>query len=172
MSTSDPPAGATAAGAAGPLPMPGGELDLSLADTADAYFARPATAAAGPACQSAKAYVDHIQAGQYDKVVDLFAPDAVLMEPTHRTLRVGRDQIDDFFRHVIGKSRPAIVAVSYVGEGADCFVELAVRMSVKGESRYVLTSVDHFTTDDRGAITRMIAFARPMGASLGMPKTD
>src|SRR5271156_389523 len=110
MSSAGPPPAPAASISAAPsgVPMPGGALDPSLSGAADAYLTRPTTATAGPACRAAKAYVDLIQDGQYDKVVNLFARDAVLMEPRHSPPRIGHDQIDDFFRSVIAPGKPQI----------------------------------------------------------------
>lgn len=169
QSASGPGSATVAAAAPSNVQMPGGALDPVLLGVADAYVTRPATARAGAACKAASTYVDRVQARQYEKVVDLFASDAVLMEPGSRRPHVGRDQIDSFFRNVIGPMKPQIVAVTYVGEGSDCFVELAVELPVNGQPRYVLTSVDHFTIEESGAITRMIAFSRALSATARTP---
>lgn len=152
--------------------FPGGPVETALAGTADVYVGAPEPAAAGPACKAAKTYVDRIQAGSYDTVVDLFTSDALLIEPTRKEPRVGRARIDDFYRNAIGRAKPKIVAVGYVGEGSDCFVELAVEMQVNGRPRYVLTSVDHFTVDKDGLVTRMLAYSRPLGAGVGAPRVE
>lgn len=144
----------------------GGALDLNLSAIGDVYVERPRDAVGAGACENVQRYVSLIQSGDYESVADLFTPDAVLMEPSRAAPRVGRAALEAFFVGGIGHMRPDIVAVAYAGEGSDCFVELAVRMSVNGAPRYVLTSVDHFTADASGKFTRMIAFGRPLGPGL------
>jgi hypothetical protein len=139
----------------------GGELDSSVSG-ADVYVGVPESASVPPgtACRVAKSYVDYIQAGRFSEVVDLFADDAVILEPTRQNVR-GRARIVEFYQGTIGKMKPELVAVSYLGDDTDCMVALAVRANIAGELRYKLASVDHFTLNAKGKIMRMVAFVRP-----------
>lgn len=148
---------------AGPPTIAGGTIDMSLTAIGDVYTDRPQAASATGACKGVQTYVDFIQAGRYGEIVDLFTADAILMEPSRGSPRVGSAAISAFFQGPIAAMKADIVPVAYVGAGRDCFVELAVRMTVNGQHRYVLTSVDHFTTDRSGKFIRMVAFSRPLG---------
>lgn len=141
--------------------VPGGAIDTRVTG-AEVYLAKPERAKppAGRACALAQAYVDHINAGRYRDAADLFAADAILFEPTRRTYR-GLAEIRTFYEGQIGKMRPEVVPVSYLGDDRDCMVELATRTDIGGEQRYALVSIDHFTLDANGKAARMIAFARP-----------
>jgi hypothetical protein len=141
--------------------VPGGPIDTRFTG-AEVYLARPQRAKlpAGTACALAESYVDHINAGRFRAAADLFAADAILFEPTRRTYR-GLVEIRTFYEVQIGRMRPEVVPVSYLGDERDCMVELATRTEIAGEPRYALVSIDHFTVDAHGKASRMIAFARP-----------
>jgi hypothetical protein len=138
----------------------GGELDPNVSGV-DVYVGVPESASIPPgaACRVAKSYVDYIQAGRYCEVADLFADDAVILEPTRQHVR-GRARIVEFCQTTIGKMKPELIAVSYLGNDTDCMVALAVRTNIAGELRYKLASVDHFTLNTAGKVTRMVAFVR------------
>jgi len=144
-----------------PMVVPGGTLDSRITG-ADVYLARPqrAKSPAGKACAVAESYVDLINAGRYRDVANLFADDALLLEPTRTTYR-GLAEIRTFYEGRIGAMRPEVIPVAYVGDERDCMVELAFLTDVGGERRFVLASIDHFTVDAKGKVSRMIAFARP-----------
>lgn len=142
------------------LAVAGGELDPAMRPR-DVYKKKPVAALADPetACTVAERYVSLVNAGQYAQVADLFADDAVLMEPGGVADR-GRDGINAFYTGRIGGMRPTLIPVAYVGNRTDCMVELAVERQIDGTTRYTLTSVDHFTLDPAGKVARMVAFSR------------
>jgi hypothetical protein len=149
---------------ASPALIPGGVLDDRFAGQdiyRDAPFA--AKAPAGKACAAAKAYVDDINAGKFGETADLFAKDALLMHPPGHIHR-GVDAIRAFFIDTIGPLHPEIVPVGYIEQRQECMVELAARVDIGHERRFMLASVDHMTVDDRGKIARLISFARPRGS--------
>ena len=139
----------------------GGALDSSET-TVDVYVGTPVAGKVprGNACQSAKKYVGYVQSGRYAEVAGLFAEDAVVLEPT-RQHTIGRARIEEFYRNTIGKMKPEIVAVAYVGDDTDCMVSLAVRANIGGQLRYKLASVDHFTLNSNGKFDSMVAYIRP-----------
>lgn len=139
----------------------GGALD-SRFPGAEVYLAAPVRAKrpAGKACAVAEAYVDHINAGQFRAVADLFADDALLLEPSRHTY-LGMVQIRSFYEGKIGTMRPEVMPVAYLGDDSDCMVELAAKSDFGGTRLYALVSVDHFTLDVHGKVARMVAFARP-----------
>jgi hypothetical protein len=152
---------AAADSAPAPMVAPGGVLDGRFTG-AEVYLTDPERAKRPPgkACAVAEAYVDRVNAGRFRDVADLFAEDALLLEPTRTTYR-GLTAIRSFYEGRIGAMKPQIVPVAYVGDDRDCMVELAVKTEVGGERRFALVSIDHFTLDAKGKVARMIAFARP-----------
>ncbi|CAN7661762.1 nuclear transport factor 2 family protein [Phenylobacterium sp. LjRoot225] len=138
----------------------GGALDSGISGI-DVYLGQPvsAEAPAGRACQAAKAYVALVNAGRYADIPELFEAEAIMADPGGPIHR-GRSEIRGFFEGPIRNMRPEVVAVAYVGDDADCMVELANRKPVNGRLRWVLASVDHFTLAPSGKISRMVAFAR------------
>jgi hypothetical protein len=149
-----------AAGAAPAAVVAGGALDPSIASM-DVYLAEPirADAPATRACQAARSYVELADGGRFAEMPELFAENAVVMDPAGRTLQ-GRSQITDFYEGPIRRMRPRLMAVAYVGDEVDCMVELATLKPVEGRLRWVLVSIDHFTMAADGKVARMVAFAR------------
>lgn len=144
-----------------PMIVPGGQLDPAFPH-ADVYIGTPKAGVApqGRACTVAKRYVDLINAGDYAGVAQLFADDATFLEPMRPTLR-GRAQIDEFYTKRIGSMKPQIIAVTYLGNDAECMITLARQIEIEGQQRYVLVSVDHFLVGENEKILSMAAFARP-----------
>lgn len=150
-----------AARASDPVQIAGGTLDPNFSDT-DVYVGVPtsAKAASGAACRVAQDYITFVHNGQYDRVADLFSSSAVVLEPTRQHVQ-GRDAIAKFYAETIGRMKPDIVAVSYVGDETDCVVTIAVRERIATQPRYKLASVDHFTLDATGKVVCMVVFVRP-----------
>ena len=144
-----------------PIEIAGGQLDGRVTG-ADVYLGVPKVAEPPPgkACKVAKLYVDLVNSGQFAKLADLFEGDAVLLDQLGKDAR-GHDQINAYFL-AIGQLTPKVVAVCYVGDDVDCVVELATQITLQGQLRYALTSVDHFTLGDGGKIARLVAFGRPL----------
>jgi SnoaL-like domain len=140
----------------------GGEIDVG-ATGLEVYQGVPQTAEvpSGKACQIAKSYVDLVNRGSFAKIADLFESDAVVLDQIGKSAR-GHDQIDAYFS-ALAPISPQIIAVAYTGDDVDCMVEIATSMKIEDRSRYVLTSIDHFTLGNSGKVTRMVAFGRPVG---------
>ncbi len=138
----------------------GGALDSGISGM-DVYLDQPvsAEAPAGRACQAAKAYVTLVNAGRYAEIPEMFEADAIMADPGGPIHR-GRSEIRGFYEGPIRNMRPEVVAVAYIGDDADCMVELVNRRPVNGRPRWVLASVDHFTLAPSGKIARIVAFAR------------
>jgi hypothetical protein len=143
------------------LRVPGGVLDPAHADKRDVFASPPTDAEAKPAYRLAQTYVEYVRAGAFDKLPELFTDDAQIYPPLRRAPVVGKQAIIDFYRDTIGKIAPIPKAVSIVGDGAECFMELSIPMDVDGEQRYVLTTIDHFTLAADGRFSRMIVYLRP-----------
>jgi hypothetical protein len=146
---------------AAPMTIAGGDLDPAFPG-ADIYVGTPRSAPVPPGrgCAVAARYVELVNAGDYAGVAALYADDATFLEPMRPNLR-GRAQIDEFYTRRIGAMKPRIVAVSYLGNDAECMVALANRIPLGGEQRFALVSVDHFVIGADGRIASMVAFARP-----------
>jgi hypothetical protein len=144
----------------GQIAAPGGPLDASVLDS-ELYSADPTPAAVPPGCQVAQQYIDLIDSGRYDRVADLYSEDAVVMPPIKSMRAVGRQQIDDFYRNVVGKVKPHMIAVSYAAVPGECFQIEAVNRTIDGKTRYSMVTVDHFMINSAGKITQMAAFSRP-----------
>jgi SnoaL-like protein len=153
--------GLTAPAISAGLPIAGGEIDESFTG-ADLYLGTPREAEAPKtkACLAAKSYIAKINAGEFPQVVELFADNAIVLDPTRRIMK-GRSQIEAFYQGPIRQIRPELIGVAYLGDATDCVVEIARKDTVAGQPRYVLVSVDHFTVDRHGKVIRMVAFARP-----------
>ena len=152
----------SAIGASAPVTIAGGALDPQVND-ADVYVDTPKLSkdATGPACRVAQKYITFVQNGQFEAIAELFSDDAVVLEPTRQNVR-GRDAIVQFYSGTIGRMKPDIIAVSYVGDATDCMVAIAVRESIGATARYRLASLDHFTLDERGKAISMVAYVRPV----------
>ena len=139
----------------------GGELDPAIPG-AEVYLNPPASGAVPPgrACALAARYVELVSAGRAEEVADLYADDAVILEPSRENMR-GIDAIRSFYRTRLATMKPQITAVAYTGDDRDCMVELVSKRELQGQMRYMLVSVDHFTLGADGKAIRMVAFARP-----------
>lgn len=147
--------------ASGPMTIAGGALDPAWPD-ADVYVSTPPEprVPAGRACAVAARYVRLINAGKYAEVAALYADDATFLEPMRPSLH-GRVEIDAFYTRQIGAMRPRIRAITYLGNGRECMVELAREIMLDDKPRTALVSVDHFVVQRNGKIAAMMAFARP-----------
>jgi hypothetical protein len=143
------------------LRVPGGVLDPAHADKRDVFASPPTDAVAPPAYRLAQTYVEYVRADAFDKLPDLFTDDAQIYPPLRRAPVVGKQAIIEFYANTIGKIAPKPKAVSIVGDGNECFMELSIPMDVDGEQRYVLTTIDHFTLAPDGRFSRMIVYLRP-----------
>jgi hypothetical protein len=145
-----------------PVFAPGGELDPAHPESGlYRYVPKPGKVPPGAACRAAKAYVDAVQAGRYADVAKLYADDAVILGPMGKVIS-GRQAIDHFYGDVIAKMKPKVVGVAYAGDETDCMLELAAISDGPGDgTHYRLSSIDHFTVNAEGKVTRMIVFVRP-----------
>ena len=159
-----------AEGSAAGLPVAGGLLDPSVTGV-DVYEGTPVSVKAPPACRIGDTYLGLINSGQFDKIADLYADDAVLLPPIPHLRAIGHAEIDNFYRKAAGKYKLEIIAVAYSGSGKDCFQEQVVKMNVDGKPRYMFGTIDHFTFNSAGKIAHMAAFARPHDDSVSAPES-
>ncbi len=142
------------------ISLPGGMRDTSI-DGKDVYIGEPKPANPGhsKACRQAKKYIDTVNAGAAD-TPNLFADDAVTSPPIPKHF-VGGAAIADFYHNTVGPLHGVIMGVGYTGEGDHCMLEIAGRLDVNGQQRWVLVAVDNFTINSAGKFSRMIAYSRP-----------
>jgi len=150
---------AAATGAAAPLLVPGGALDPSQRPR-DVYLGTPVAAVPdrATACRVAERYIQLINQERFADLPALFAENAQVFSPTQE-IALGREALGPFYAEV-GKLKPHIMPVAYVGTKTECMVEFAVRARIDGKPRYVLAVIDHFTLNKAGLATRMVAFGR------------
>ena len=137
----------------------GGILDPSFTDI-DVYLETPLAAHAPPGWSIAERYVELINSGRFAQVVDLYSDDAVVIPPLANMRAEGRRQISEFYESIVAAYRPTIIPVAYGCYGSECFQVHATTRDIRGKTRYVLSTVDHFTVDEDGLIVRMIAYPR------------
>lgn len=153
------------------ISIPGGQLDPAYPG-ADVYLAKPESGIVPQtaACEAARRYVERVNDGDADGTSALFSDDAVILEPIRRTIS-GRAEIDEFYSTRLSVMKPHVVAVAYLANGDECMAELANRMEIDGQNRFVLVSIDHFILGEDGRFSSMVAFARPPRAT-GAGKPD
>ena len=113
--------------------------------------------------QVAHQYVQLINTGEWERVGELFAEDAVVHGPTGAVLR-GRDEIARFYTDRTSRVAPNIWIVSSTTEGNRCLFELGARMSGAPDGP-MKTVVDHFTFNEQGQIKRFVFYGRPTDSS-------
>lgn len=101
-----------------------------------------------PARRAAEAYVESVNAGDVDGLVELFADDAVLFHPLG--LFQGREALRQFYGENVLAFAPTVTASQWVADGPDCVFELEA--NVEGGSSH---AIDHLTVDGDGRIVRM-----------------
>ncbi len=140
-------------------------MKLRLAAGLLALSALPAAAAP---CDTARAYLLHVNARDAAGLVNLFAEDALFRTPYGAVLH-GRGEVRQFYAPLLAGSAAAVRAVSYYDSGNVCTFELEAqsRRSETGDfvpdtnGTWIPTSVDIFAVDASGKITNMVAYPAP-----------
>lgn len=112
------------------------------------------------ASDAAARYVQLVNARALEPLVSLFAADAELLNPLGAHLR-GVDEIRAFYRDLVFESPLVLHAVRETATDTDATVELEGRI----DGNVVMLLVDLFTVDDRGLITRLALYTRPLAPS-------
>lgn len=137
------------------------QADVKHPLTSEHFSTKPESAeVTGNSCKAAKKYVDITNAGEYDKLGDLFAQDAIFLTP-HGIVLEGRKAIGDFYSAKISAIKPDLVAVSYMSDGQECIMELVAATNLDNYAGYRLGAIDHFTVDKDGLITNLVVYVRP-----------
>ena len=131
-------------------------------------FTLAAGAAQAGACDTARAYLLHVQARDVAGLVNLFAEDADFRTPYGHVLK-GRADIRQFYAPLLAGSSTGVRITSYYESGDTCTFELEAQ-SKRNEAgdfvpdpagTWIPTSVDIFAVDKRGRITSMVAYPAP-----------
>jgi hypothetical protein len=107
--------------------------------------------------QFADRYVEIINRGEYSKLRDLFAEDAVFLAPGRQEFR-GRGEIGAFYERFLGEITPTIRIVSYLEQGNDCVYE--PEAIAKDVPTFTLGAIDHATLDQEGKVVRFTVFTK------------
>ena len=86
-----------------------------------------------PAHEAAIAYVRHVNAGELDELVALFAPHATLLHPLGSF--TGSAAIGEFYAASVLAHGPALVASEWVHDGPHCVFELAATVGDRHVAR-------------------------------------
>lgn len=105
----------------------------------------------------AECYVATINRGDYARLSDLFAPDAIFLAPNQQRF-TGSEAIGAFYERFLTEIAPQIRISSYVEQGDDCVFELEAALG--GSAEYALGAIDHATVDADGKVTRMAVFTK------------
>ena len=101
-----------------------------------------------PAHEAAIAYVRHVNTGELDELVALFAPHATLLHPLGSF--TGSAAIGEFYAASVLAHGPALVASEWVHDGPHCVFELAATVGDRTSH-----AIDHLTVEGSGRILRM-----------------
>lgn len=104
---------------------------------------------------AAETYQRHINAGNADTLVGLFADDAVLLHPAGEFR--GPDEIRDFYETNVLPFSITMDAVSWVHDERTCVFEVEARAAAGGPATH---AIDHLTVDDEGRIGRLAVYYR------------
>jgi hypothetical protein len=148
------------------ITVPGGVLDPAFVG-ADVYIGTPKSGDPGDwlAGRTAQKYIEYLHDGRYAELASLFTDDAIFLDPLRRGVN-GPSEVRAFYEKTVGPMRIEIIGVSYIGSGNECMVELAIKVKIEDQERYILSSIDHFTVNAAGKITRMIVYLRPPQAGM------
>lgn len=108
-----------------------------------------------PARSAAERYQKHINDGDADSLVALFADSAVLEHPVGRF--EGHEAIRGFYTTYVLPFSTHIDITSWVCEGPHCVFEMEARSP---RSDKVSHAIDHVTVDEAGLITRIAIYYR------------
>jgi ketosteroid isomerase-like protein len=105
----------------------------------------------------AETYTGIINKGDYAKLGDLFAEDALFLAPGAQRFE-GRSAIAAFYTTFLSEVVPTVRICTYVESGDDCVFELEAMHN--GSDTYGLGAIDHATVDAEGLVTRMAVYTK------------
>ena len=104
---------------------------------------------------AAEAYQRHINAGDADALMALFADDALLLHPVGTF--TGASEIRTFYETNVLPFAVTMDAVSWVHDDDTCVFEVEARASAGGAATY---AIDRLTVDGDGRIVRLAIYYR------------
>jgi hypothetical protein len=110
----------------------------------------------------AERYVDLVNAGALEQIVDLYADDGEVLppNPAYEPVIRGREALAAHYRRSVGARVPRIQITHLYEADRTCVIELESQTADESTPWGI---VDIFTVDDSGLITRMAAYRRPLG---------
>lgn len=133
--------------------------------------AAPALAASKKACDVAREYIRLTDEGQYDRIGDLWAEDAVFYAPTGAVIR-GKTAIRQFYSGFLRKITPVnrIGSLTYDPKTNFCAMEIQTRVIKGSKGEWVpnasgdfhTTVIDLFSVNKSGKVQSMKVFLAPM----------
>jgi SnoaL-like domain len=126
----------------------------------DVFEAPPPRAHAlpGTACVTAERYTELGNAKRISQIGALFAPDAVFLDPSGEPIS-GREAIGAWY--LKGAGHNAVIPVSFIAAGRECFMEAASHIDADPDPRFRLLVIDHFTMNAKNEIARAVYYFRP-----------
>lgn len=120
---------------------------------------RPPGADRNPACHVAREYVEFTNAGQPDKIGQLFADNAIYFGAREDAVE-GAEKIRTFYAGLLSRAKPHIQITSLVPAGPhDCY--LGLQGTTVNSGQKPLAAIDQFTLDAVGKISRLYTYYRP-----------
>jgi hypothetical protein len=109
----------------------------------------------------AERYVDLVNSGSLDAIVDLYAEDGEVHppNPAYDPVVKGRTALSAHYRRSVGVRVPKLEVTHLYEAGDTCVVELFTQTA---DEEHPWGVVDIFTVNDSGLITRMAAYRRPL----------
>ena len=109
----------------------------------------------------AERYVDLVNSGSLDAIVDLYAEDGEVHppNPAYDPVVKGKTALRAHYRRSVGARVPKVEVAHLYEAGDTCVVELVTQTA---DEAHPWGIVDIFTVDDRGLISRMAAYRRPL----------
>ena len=102
-------------------------------------------------------YVDLVNSRQYDRLVTLFADDALFLGPGGREFHSAAE-IGAFYEEFLPQLTPTIRIATFVEQGDSCVYELEARTA--GADDYRLSAIDHATLDADGRVRRFAVYTK------------
>ena len=106
------------------------------------------------------AYVQYLNEGNTDAILDLYADDCWIEDPIGSEKKVGKDTLREFYAGITNLGVTPVM--TRIGPVCVCADEAAFQFRIDielGESKIAMTSTDAMTFDADGRITSMRAYA-------------
>lgn len=110
----------------------------------------------------ALAYCERVTAGDVEKILELFEPDAVIEDPMGTGEVHGREALREYYRNIVDNFQSTVIPDEPRGSHEDTFVALPITVTAHIDgSMKTVKSVDVFRISQAGRIQRMWAYWGP-----------